>query len=168
MKKIILVVLAGLTFTACEKKPETQTTATGQTPDQELAQVEHKTYGETIEISNAMSLDQMEEKLQTIDSLEATVSGKVLEVCKVKGCWMKLQSSDNNIVRVTFKDYGFFVDQDIVGKEATVKGMAKKQVISRETLQHYAEDAGKSKEEIAAIQEDKVELAFVAEGVVVK
>jgi hypothetical protein len=35
-------------------------------------------------------------------------------------------------------------------------------------LQHYAEDAGKSKEEIAKITEPKLELTFVADGVIVK
>jgi hypothetical protein len=34
-------------------------------------------------------------------------------------------------------------------------------------LQHYAEDAGKSKEEIAKIKTPKTELTFVAEGVLV-
>jgi hypothetical protein len=34
-------------------------------------------------------------------------------------------------------------------------------------LQHYAEDAGKSKEEIAKINSPKTELTFVADGVLV-
>jgi hypothetical protein len=35
-------------------------------------------------------------------------------------------------------------------------------------LRHYAEDAGKSKEEIAKITEPKIELTFMADGVIVK
>jgi hypothetical protein len=37
-----------------------------------------------------------------------------------------------------------------------------------EDLRHYAEDEGKSKEEIAKITEPLVELAFEAEGVIIQ
>ena len=37
-----------------------------------------------------------------------------------------------------------------------------------EHLKHYAQDAGKSKEEIAKITEPKDELTFIADGVIVK
>ena len=69
-------------------------------------------------------------------------------------------------VRVTFKDYKFFVPTEgLEGKTAIVKGLAKMQTTDVATLQHFAEDAGKSKEEIAEITEDKKEITLVATGV---
>ncbi len=71
-------------------------------------------------------------------------------------------------MRVTFKDYGFFVPKDIAGKTVVVEGVAQKKTTPVSELRHYAEDAGKSKAEIAQITDPKNELAFVADGVIVK
>ena len=67
---------------------------------------------------------------------------------------------------VRFKDYGFFVPKDIAGRKVIITGKAYREVTPIEELRHYAEDAGKSKEEIAAITESKEELKFLATGVV--
>ena len=45
--------------------------------------------------------------------------------------------------------------------------MAQLKETSVKQLKHYAEDAGKSKEEIAKITEPKKEVIFVAKGVLV-
>ncbi len=95
------------------------------------------------------------------------IEGKVVGVCKKKGCWMTLEMPSGEPIRVTFKDYAFFMPMDIVGKTVVLDGLAKKQTISVETLRHYAEDAKKSEEEIAQIKEPKKELAFEARGVVI-
>lgn len=95
------------------------------------------------------------------------VVGEVESVCQVKGCWMKLKLDNGETMRVTFKDYGFFVPKDIAGQKVIVEGVAKTKTTSVAELQHYAEDAGKTKEEIAKITEPKTELTFVADGVLV-
>ena len=46
------------------------------------------------------------------------LQAQVASVCQVKGCWMVLDLGGGTQARVTFKDYGFFVPMDIVGKEA--------------------------------------------------
>ncbi|MBK9320005.1 MAG: DUF4920 domain-containing protein [Bacteroidetes bacterium] len=96
------------------------------------------------------------------------VEGKVNEVCQAKGCWMQLDKGDGTTMRVTFKDYGFFVPKDCGGKSAIILGHAYMDTTAVEDLRHYAEDAGKSKEEIEKITEPEVELAFEAEGVLIK
>ena len=48
-----------------------------------------------------------------------------------------------------------------------MEGWAFREVTSVDELRHYAEDAGKSQEEIEAIQEPKDELKFLASGVFV-
>ncbi|RYF70605.1 MAG: DUF4920 domain-containing protein, partial [Cytophagaceae bacterium] len=100
--------------------------------------------------------------------MPAKVEGTVESVCKVKGCWMKVNTTDGQTMRVSFKDYGFFVPKDIVGKTVVMQGTAVQSVTPVDELRHYAEDAGKSKEEIAKITEPEKALTFVADGVIVK
>lgn len=71
-------------------------------------------------------------------------------------------------MRVSFKDYDFFVPKDIEGKTVVFEGKAFSRVTPVKELKHYAEDAGKSKEEVAKITEPEKALVFVADGVIVK
>ncbi len=78
------------------------------------------------------------------------IRGKVTAVCQRKGCWMLL-TDGKNTARTTFKDYAFFVPKDISGKEMIVEGMLTETTISEQEARHYAEDAGKSTDEIQSI-----------------
>ncbi|MEH6408111.1 MAG: DUF4920 domain-containing protein, partial [Leeuwenhoekiella sp.] len=89
----------------------------------------------------------------------------VAEVCKVKGCWMKVDVGTGDMVMIKFKNYGFFVPKDIEQKEVTVHGQAYLEEVSVADQRHLAEDAGKSAEEIEAITDPKKSLAFIADGV---
>ena len=103
---------------------------------------------------------------QLTDTLQATLQGKVNEVCQAKGCWMTIAAgNDGEEMMVKFKDYGFFMPKDISGREVVMHGMAYYQITPVDELRHYAEDAGKSAEEIAKITEPKRELRFLADGV---
>jgi len=93
---------------------------------------------------------------------------KVDEVCQSKGCWMKLNLEDGNQVMVKFKDYGFFMPKDIAGKEVIINGIAFVDEMSVEDQRHYAEDAGKSEDEIQAIKSPKKTYSFEADGVLLK
>lgn len=53
------------------------------------------------------------------------------------------------------------------GKTVVVQGTATRKETSVEMLRHYAEDAGKSKTEIEAIKEPKVEITMQATGILV-
>jgi cyanophycinase-like exopeptidase len=53
------------------------------------------------------------------------------------------------------------------GKNIVIQGTAEEKITSVEMLRHYAEDAGKSKEEIAAIKEPKKEIVVQAKGILV-
>jgi hypothetical protein len=96
------------------------------------------------------------------------VSGTVSEVCKAKGCWMKIDLPDGESMRVTFKDYALFMPKDITGKNVVIHGVASKKEVSVEDLQHFAKDAGKSEAEIATIAQAETQLTFEADGVVIK
>ena len=94
------------------------------------------------------------------------VKGKVVDVCTKEGCWLKMQTSDGTII-VKMRNHGFNVPVDLNGKEIVVAGSAKKSVTSVRELQHYAEDANKTKEEIDAIKKPKTEVVLNADGIIV-
>jgi hypothetical protein len=71
-------------------------------------------------------------------------------------------------MRVTFKDYGFFIPTNSQGFPITIEGIATLTETDVETLRHYAEDQGKSKEAIEAITAPKKEITFEASGALIK
>ena len=98
---------------------------------------------------------------------DGKVKGKVVEVCKAMGCWAKIQKEDGSTIMIKVKDHEFAMPKDIVGKTIVVEGKAELKETSVSMLKHYAEDAGKSKEEIEKIKEPKTEIEFIATGVLV-
>ena len=125
-------------------------------------------HGKKIAEQGAVPAAQLASTLGDKAEVPAKVEGTVESVCKMKGCWMKVKTTDGQTMRVTFKDYGFFVPKDIAGKTVVFEGVAKQTTTPVSELRHYAEDAGKSKEEIAKITEPEKAITFVADGVVVK
>jgi len=125
-------------------------------------------FGKDINDKKAIEASKLPLKMGSKETMETKVTGVVESVCQVKGCWMKVKMADGETMRVMFKDYAFFVPKDIAGKTVVFEGEAQKKLVPVEHLQHYALDAGKSKEEIARITEPKDELTFIADGVIVK
>lgn len=128
-------------------------------------------YGEELsaeEKEQAILVNQLEDK-SIGNEKDIVLKGTILKTCAMKGCWMTIDLENGQEMMVKFKDYGFFVPTEGVGgKEATFKGIAKKEVISVDELRHYAEDAGKSEEEISAITESQETYTFVASGVIIE
>ncbi len=132
------------------------------------AELKGKIFGTGVSAdSKVVPAAKMEQAMGENKTADLQIQGEVADVCKKKGCWITLKMPDGKPMRVTFKDYAFFMPMDIVGKKVVLDGIAKKQTISVETLRHYAEDANKSAEEVAKITEPKKELAFEAKGVVI-
>lgn len=128
-------------------------------------------YGAQIELENAKDSNKMMEaykNMSSVDTLQTKFVATVKEVCKAKGCWMKLDMTNGEEVMVRFKDYGFFMPMDIEGKEVVVNGLAFVEEMSVEDQKHYAKDGGASSEEIAKILEPKKTLGFEADGVLLK
>ncbi len=129
-------------------------------------------YGERISPDGAITYDQLLQRIESVDSINnVKVSGSVDGVCQAKGCWMNIVSDTDKSKEsmfVKFKNYGFFMPLDASGSTAIMEGKVYKEETSVEELRHYAEDEGKSAEEIAAITEPIVELKFMAHGVILK
>jgi hypothetical protein len=164
MKKLIYLLMSMFLVYACANNSEEVS--------EEAVEVEEAGdgihFGETIDESGAITLAELLASMPAeVDSLNAKVKVYVSSVCQKKGCWMDVTAGEESaqVVKVTFKDYGFFVPLDFDGKEAIVEGTAYRQVTSVEELRHMAEDALASEDEILAITEPKEEIRFVASGV---
>jgi hypothetical protein len=125
------------------------------------------TYGAGTTADGAVAVNDLPSRIKG-GKFTGKVTGKVVSVCLEKGCWMKVERADGEAMMVKFKDYGFFMPKNIVGKEVVLDGEAAMKETSVKQLKHYAEDAGKPKEEIEKIKAPKKELIFTASGVLVK
>ncbi|PQJ80554.1 DUF4920 domain-containing protein [Polaribacter porphyrae] len=167
MKNLIKYCLVALLVFASCKNDKKQEVSKKETT-KELASF--NSYGDKISEENSLSASEMYAKFKTMkvgDTVNVKFSSKINEVCSKKGCWMKLPVGETETM-VRFKDYGFFMPLDSKDKEVIVEGKAFVKETPVDELKHYAEDAGKSKEEIAKITEPKIEYAFEANGVLMK
>lgn len=99
------------------------------------------------------------------DTLAIQYEAEINSVCQKKGCWVRLKLDENDESFIKFKDYAFFLPKDAEGRKAIVKGQAYVKEVSVDDLKHFAEDAGKSKEEVEKITEPEMTYAFMADGV---
>lgn len=99
---------------------------------------------------------------------EYTFEAELNEVCSKAGCWVNIESGDGETFMVRFKDHFTIPPATEVGTGAYLHGYAFMDTISVANLQHFAEDAGKSAEEIAAITEPQFKLNFEADGITLK
>lgn len=123
-------------------------------------------FGKSTTAEGAIPVAELPAKLNGKESVEVKVSGKVSEVCKAEGCWIKMETA-NGAMMIKMKDHSFLVPLSMNGKTIVVDGIATLKETSVEMQRHYAEDAGKSKEEIAAIKEPKREITMQAKGILV-
>lgn len=133
------------------------------------AQGTYTSYGDAITPDGALSMADFEKAAAAADSMEVKLAAEIIESCSRKGCWMTVKTTGGAPMMVRFRDYGFFVPkQGLEGKQVVMQGRARKEVTSVDMLRHYAEDAGKAKEEIAAITEPGIGWNFEAVGVLIK
>jgi hypothetical protein len=164
MKKIVFIGMAALVM-ACGDSTS-QKVATESTSA--VANDQEQFFGEKISTQGVVSINELGELMGDKTELKVKLEAPVESVCQKKGCWMDLKTAEGESMRVTFKDYAFFVPKDASGKQAIVDGVAKIEETSVADLQEYAKDAGKSESEIAAITVPKKELVFEASGVILK
>lgn len=162
MYKITILFAALIIITACNS-PVSQSEAT-----ENEKQTEEGVYGEIITDNNPISGKDLAQLLQEKDSVWVTMKSTIVSNCQASGCWMDLDLGNEEVIKVTFKDYAFFIPLDSKGKTAIVEGFAKKELIPVDLLKHYAEDEGKSQEEIDAITEPELSYTFEAAGVIIE
>jgi hypothetical protein len=135
-----------------------------------LAQnVEPTYYGEKITEDGAVAASEVPALMKKKKEVTLKVKGKIVKTCVKKGCWMSVDLGNGQKMTVKFKDYAFFVPKTgAEGLDVVFEGVARKEVRSVAELKHYAEDGGKSKEEIESIKKPSDEITFEAKGVIIR
>ena len=165
MKRFVLLITVLAFVVACNSNKTKEEPAVVE----ENAEMAYQTFGDKITDEGVLSRDEIIEKYKNLkpgDSVAVKFTSEVKEVCQNKGCWMKMDMGEEQAM-VRFKDYGFFMPKDLAGQSVIVEGYAYVEEMSVEDQRHYAEDAGKTPEEIAAITEPKRTLSFISNGVLI-
>ncbi len=129
-----------------------------------------KVYGQDFEASAPKSIDWLldstkeTQKSEEVLGKDLVVQAKIDKVCESKGCWFETKSSKGESIRVTFKDYGFFIPKESLGKTITMQGQLIEKTLSVKTQRHYLKDAKAPQKEIDAVTAPKSVYQFVASG----
>lgn len=169
--KYVASILLVLVLAGCNSKKENQSANdlhSSETARVATEDLHGDNFGDHISRQGALPANTVSALIENQDSLEVKIRGEITEVCQKKGCWMMMDIGNEEKMRVTFKNYSFFVPKDIDGQYAVVEGVVKKEITDVAALRHYAEDAGKDDREIEAISEPEENLVFVAKGVIIE
>ena len=94
------------------------------------------------------------------------VEGIIAKACTNKGCWMELAPAAGMPgMRVTFKDYAFFVPLDCKGMKANAVGVATVKTLSKEEADHLEGEGAKLARNADGTAN---EVSFVANGVEIR
>lgn len=74
---------------------------------------------------------------------DVLLTTRIAKVCQKKGCFFIAQHGADSL-RVTFRDYGFFIPGDSGGKVVTLAGAFARKPLSAEQAAHLAEDLGEA------------------------
>lgn len=96
------------------------------------------TRGEKLKGAQLVELQKLLASPTDYEGKTIAVEARVRQACEKKGCWMELAGADKGPgVRVTFKDYGFFVPLDSAGSTAKVEGVVKVAMLDEQKVKHY-------------------------------
>lgn len=133
-------------------------------------------YGDPLRVDDdgIVALDPavLTEDLGTYENTVVRVQGTVAKVCQMKGCWLTFETTASAPVRVQVPrdsaGYVFTFPTDLGAADVIVEGTVTSDSTDVETLRHFAEDEGRSQEEIDAITEPERTIILTARGALVR
>jgi hypothetical protein len=133
-------------------------------------QIAYKHYGPVaVDSTQALSLDQMLVALKANPTNDIfTFAAPLVGVCQSAGCWVNVQPSNGDLIRVRFKDHFLVPPSTEINSVAYFHGRAYYDTLSIELQKHFLEDAKAPQSKIDQITAPKIELNFEADGVWVK
>lgn len=154
---------------ACDADPKAEIVQCSDEPIKTAptsTSIDSKEFGAPIDTAKLQSLELKEAvtRLSNNAGKEVLLKAEISQVCQKKGCWAILHQDDTE-VRMTFKDYGFFLPKNTKGRKVLALGKLQEKEISAATARHYLQDAGAKKDDIEKIKGPQKELSFVASGV---
>ncbi len=121
-------------------------------------------FGQPISLKTPITLAEANEaQLKDGSSQEVLIQTEIKTVCQKKGCWMKV-SDGKTEMRITFKDYGFFIPKDSGGRKVLAQGQIIEKEESVSDQKHYLKDAGADPALIEKVKTPKLTRSFVASG----
>jgi len=126
--------------------------------------------GEEIGNSQRVLLDSILANPEAYAGKTVIIEGNIDAVCPKKGCWMEITSGKGKKkgekagkgIRVTFKDYGFFVPTTSKGMRVKAEGEVLVNTLSKEDVEHYLAEGATIE---ARPDGTALEVTFVAKGV---
>lgn len=117
---------------------------------------------ETAAISVAELVARMD---KSTDPQTVTLKASLSAVCQNAGCWVQVPKPDGKPLMVRFKNHFTIPPATPSGTESFIHGVAYWDTVSVKMLRHYAEDAGKTPEEINKITQPEFKLNFEGDGI---
>lgn len=117
---------------------------------------------ETSAISVAELVARMD---KSMDPQTVTIKAPLSAVCQNAGCWVQVPKPDGKPLMVRFKNHFTIPPATPTGTESFIHGVAYWDTVSVKALRHFAEDAGKSLEEINKITQPEYKLNFEGDGI---
>jgi hypothetical protein len=109
----------------------------------------HETFGAAMpEAAKPVALAALVAQHDDYADKNVVVAARVSQVCQKKGCFF-IAKDGATTVRVSFKDYSFFVPTDISGRDVTLVGKLKQVELTEEQAAHLEEDMGSEDVDVA-------------------
>lgn len=157
MKISILVILIVASLASCNPEP---TKLSAQ------ENVKGLVYGDSVMNDNVIELTALSTAMGEEDRLDLKVKGKVDHVYPAKH-WLAMKLNNGEEMLISFEDSTLKVPATLKGKEVILDGYAYSDTLSIDDQIAYAQEAGKTPEEVAKITTPKISVLFKAKGLVV-
>ena len=132
-------------------------------------------YGHTdFDATTSVSIDAMITEFEEAGSFNGSVEITINEVCQNAGCWINFQKSNSEeTVMVFFRDHYTIPIEASNGKEAILYGELISDTLTIDFQKHLLDDAVANGEEVSqaeydAITEDKIDVSFDCESILIK
>ncbi len=136
MKHLILIALTLCASNLLADQPAVRLSEPVAVTDQ------YETFGQPLVVdADIHSLGEVMEKADALIDQRVLIETRVSKVCQKKGCFFIAKDGDT-VLRVSFRDYGFFVPTDIGSKTVLLEGALVKVERSPEQAAHLKDDVG--------------------------
>ena len=105
-------------------------------------------YGQNISLKETLDLDIILKSVDIYQDKEVLISGEIIEVCPMRGCWIDVKQNHSDIkIRVKVTDGKIVFPLSSKGKHIKVQGKLDKIIFTEETARkwkiHLAKEQGK-------------------------
>jgi len=113
-----------------------------------LAQTEEGKYGDEITLEEKTNISDILNSPEEYLDKKVLVEGEVLDVCKMMGCWMELESDvEGEKIKVKVKDGDIIFPVEAKGQTALVEGTVYKIELTQEEAAEYLEHIAEEQNE---------------------